>query len=746
LQLAKFNVNIGNGKEIHIGDVFYPELSTEAIEAIANQIFQKLQTVNQVSKPDIVSVNELVQQVRSHIHDDIQLLHGKIPLWGVDHWVPLGDLFVDVNILEDLSSSRRLELNDLWQDFRLNPSYCSLERIGLGRKRERISGIDVLEKDTNLMVVGKPGSGKTTYLQHLVIECNFGNIQSHYIPVLIRLREFVDDGYDVAYSLEHYLEKYWQLSDIETKLVLNHGRALILLDGLDEITGDNGKKITKEIKKCARNYPKVKFVITCRTQNQESRFNRFDYLEIADFNESQVKYFAKHWFQTVIGDESGEKRQAFLKLLFLEENKQIRELAITPLLLSLACAVFYQTGKFYSKKSNLYEEGLEILLEKWDKSREIERDQIYRDLSIDRKLDLLSHLAIKKFEQPQYVLFEKEEIEEYIADFLGIGIRDGYVILKAIESQHGLLIERSLKVWSFSHLTFQEYLVAKHFLKHTDWRSLSSHTVEKHWREIFVQVLETMDLCDALLLLMKQEIDILVCSQEKLQVFLSWVNQKSKISLENIINNKARLFYVSLNVDFWVDTNDKELSKLEIDDLETRSSYYIYLAHELNLRLDMYINSVLNDALTLINVFSGNLEFELHCDEVDNIALSIEQDFESILDFIVDPKLKRVLQNTIKSLPSIHHIWDTPYQEWWQLNGKLWTTKLRQIFLNNFDMGHDWQFSNKEKEILKQYYEANEFIVKCINKCILSDVIYQEIADTLFLPISELEIRKLEKI
>src|SRR4028119_1198097 len=90
------------------------------------------------------NLDALVQQVRSRLHDDIQRLHGTMPLWGVDRWVPLGDLFVDVNILEELSSSCRSELNDLWQDFSKNPSYRSLDRLGLGTERQRGSGLGVL--------------------------------------------------------------------------------------------------------------------------------------------------------------------------------------------------------------------------------------------------------------------------------------------------------------------------------------------------------------------------------------------------------------------------------------------------------------------------------------------------------------------------------------------------------------------------------------------------------------------------
>jgi hypothetical protein len=168
---------------------------------------------------ELPALEDLVQQVRSRVREDIQRLHGTMPLWGVDHWVSLSELFVDVNILEELGSSHRAELNDLWQDFSDRPSYRSLDRIGLGKDRERVSGLKVLAKKTNLMVVGKPGSGKTTYLQRVVTECNAGNLQAHRIPILIKLRDFVDDGHEIAYSLGQYLRQYWQLSEAETQLV-----------------------------------------------------------------------------------------------------------------------------------------------------------------------------------------------------------------------------------------------------------------------------------------------------------------------------------------------------------------------------------------------------------------------------------------------------------------------------------------------------------------------------------------------
>ena len=153
------------------------------------------------------------------------------------------------------------------------------------------------------------------------------------------------------------------------------------------------------------------------------------------------------------------------------------------------------------------------------------------------------------------MLFEQDEIEECIAEFLEIEKQDGLVVLKAMEAQHGLLIERSHKVWSFSHLTFQEYFVAREivnehkFSNQTAKKSKSlKYIANNNWREIFYLTMEIFDQADSFLVNFKNSTDLLLANEPYLQEFLVWLNEKTK-SIQTSHNlNAVRALYFARTI------------------------------------------------------------------------------------------------------------------------------------------------------------------------------------------------------
>lgn len=53
-------------------------------------------------------------------------------------------------------------------------------------------------------------------------------------------------------------------------------------------------------------------------------------------------------------------------------------------------------------------------------------------------------------------------------------------------------------------------------------------------------------------------------------------------------------------------------------------------------------------------------------------------------------------------------------------------------------IGHDWQFSKKQQDKLRQYYDTNKLLVDCLNSdCYVSRAVRDEISETLLSPTAE---------
>lgn len=362
------------------------------------------------------------------------------------------------------------------------------------------------------MLLGKPGAGKSTFLKYLLFQALDGKAERQRIPIFVNLKDLSDSKCDLMdYIVEQFdICRFPDAAGFVTR-ILEKGNCILLLDGLDEVRSTKESSITKQISDFSDKFKNNQFVISCRVAAYDYCFEKFTNIELADFNEEQIKSFISNWFPS-------DNKTANLCLHKLNESQEIKELASTPLLLILLCLTFEQTLDFPDNRAELYKEGVDTLLKKWDSSRRINREDAYKYLSLRRKETMLSEIAAKTFEQGEYFLPQRT-LEAYIKDFIGNLPKaqestlepDSEAILISIEAQHGILVQRAKGIYSFSHLTFQEYFTAQYIVDNAQEGTLDSlisyHLHDRQWREIILLTAGMLPKADSFICLMKKELD-----------------------------------------------------------------------------------------------------------------------------------------------------------------------------------------------------------------------------------------------
>jgi predicted NACHT family NTPase len=130
--------------------------------------------------------------------------------------IEVDQLYVDVWVLNRsprtflVTQSKLLETFDLRHD-----------RLGLGDRIKRNPGLEVAKANPKLVILGKPGSGKTTFLKHLAVDWCKGKFQPDLIAVLIEFRRIRDEHWDLldAIDQELGLGNWSQMQAISQRIV-----------------------------------------------------------------------------------------------------------------------------------------------------------------------------------------------------------------------------------------------------------------------------------------------------------------------------------------------------------------------------------------------------------------------------------------------------------------------------------------------------------------------------------------------
>lgn len=438
--------------------------------------------------------------------EELSRLYGTMHIFGMSQSVPLGSIFTDVYLLDKPSAWRRHAIEEL--QARSQEQHESLLR------EQRREGLALVQAHKRLYILGQPGAGKTTFLKYLVLQAVAGKLEA--IPIFLSLKAWSDAKIDLLpFLVRQFAICAFPDAQPFIEQILEDGKAIVLFDGLDEVNLEGGARarIIGAVHDFARQYGKSRVVITCRTAASEYVFEGFSYCELAEFTSEQMEAFVGRWFQ-----QYEVKRQAFWKAFTQPEHERLRDLGRRPLLLTMLCLTFEETMAFPQRRAELYEEAIDALLKKWDISRSIQRDTVYRELSLGYKRQLLMEIAAESFERGE-LFMRKHDLVSRVVAFLrrlpsanSIEEVDGEALLRSIEAQHGLLIERARDIYSFSHLTFHEYFAARYITDHPKLsvlRSVVFHATDPRWREVLLLTTSMLDY--------RNVADLFACWCEQLQ-------------------------------------------------------------------------------------------------------------------------------------------------------------------------------------------------------------------------------------
>lgn len=350
-----------------------------------------------------------------------------------------------------------------------------------------------------LVVLGDPGAGKSTMATKLAYDLA-SDPTSTEVPFLVVLRHLTAAVQTGERTLAEYLvtvarDPYNVTISPETvDYLLLNGRAVVVLDGLDELTDVSlRRRLADLIRGFATLYPMVPIVVTSRRVGyREAALDAalFPVLELMPFSFPQVEEYARHWFELDDGTAPAERER--LAQSFLRDSSSIEDLRSNPLLLALLCAMYATDHYIPRLRAQIYERCALMVFERWDSMRGIKRPIEFEG----RVRGAVQHLAWQlltsdEAEMPRHRILrllvdhlvgrglDEDDAQAAAKEFLEVCAGRAWVLAEVGSTDMEPL-------YGFAHRTFLEFFAAEHLVRTRKkelavWAELSPRVRASQW-------------------------------------------------------------------------------------------------------------------------------------------------------------------------------------------------------------------------------------------------------------------------